>query len=75
MNKKKLPFWLMWMTLGGAVLSSIAQLDLPILLKEMSLMLPLQIAAFGYVIWYWRDRPTPRPDIVQHRKFYWDEED
>jgi hypothetical protein len=41
---------------GGVVLSAIAQLDLPFLVKEVALIAPLQVAALSYVIWYWRDR-------------------
>ncbi|HEY9889838.1 MAG TPA: hypothetical protein V6D02_15635 [Candidatus Obscuribacterales bacterium] len=49
---------------GGAGLGAIAHTDLPWLLKEAALLLPLQVAALAYVAWYWRDRrphPTAKP--------------
>jgi hypothetical protein len=57
----KWPLWLLCLGLGCGVLGGIAQQEMPLLLKEAALMLPLQIAALLYVAWYWRDRQARRP--------------
>jgi hypothetical protein len=45
------------MIFGGGTLSTIAQLDLPVMFKGYALLVPLQIAALVYVAtWYRRDR-------------------
>jgi len=56
---RKLQLWLVCLVLGGTVLGTIGQLELPLLLKQWALLLPLQLAALGYVAWYWRQPRSP----------------
>ncbi len=53
---RKPSFLLLCLVGGGGLLSAIAQTDMAPLAKEIALMVPLQIAAFGYVAWYWAQR-------------------
>ena len=56
MKGRKIPFVIGLVLLSSTGGAAIAQTELPFLLKEAALMLPLQIAALGYVAWYWRNR-------------------
>ncbi|NJN20146.1 MAG: hypothetical protein HC812_01715 [Leptolyngbya sp. RL_3_1] len=55
----KIRLWTLCMILGGGTLSTVAQLDLPVMFKGYALIIPLQIAALIYVaVWYRRDRKS-----------------
>mgnify|MGYP001797975078 FL=1 len=56
MKGRKIPFVIGLVLLSSTGGAAIAQTELPFLLKEAALMLPLQIAALSYVAWYWRNR-------------------
>lgn len=64
MVKHKLALTLVALTSAGGF-GTLAQVEVPWLLKPALYLLPLQVAAIAYVIWYWRDRDdasTPTPD-------------
>ena len=42
--------------LSAACLGTLGQVEVPLLAKPFVLLLPLQMAAIAYVLWYWRDR-------------------
>lgn len=66
MNRRQLVLWTSLMLGSGVMLGSIAEADLPYLLKEAALLLPLQAAALIYVAKYWRDRKA-KPDLHQQQ--------
>ncbi len=61
MPKRKLPVKLAIVLMSAATLSTLTQIEVPLFLKPMVLLLPLQIAALAYVLWYWRDRSNMSP--------------
>ena len=61
MPRRKLPLKLITVLLSAATFSALTQVEVPLFLKPMVLLLPLQTAAIAYVIWYWRDRSETAP--------------
>ncbi len=58
-KSSKTRLWAISMLVGGGTLSTIAQLDIPVMFKGYALLLPLQVAALLYVAhWYRRDRKS-----------------
>ncbi|MEM6716492.1 MAG: hypothetical protein AAF622_15585 [Cyanobacteria bacterium P01_C01_bin.147] len=47
--------------MSAATFTTLTQIEVPLFLKPMVLLLPLQMAALGYVAWYWRDRSKVSP--------------
>ena len=42
--------------LSAACLGTLSQVEVPLFAKPFVLLLPLQMAAIAYVLWYWRER-------------------
>jgi len=61
MVKPKLSLMMAVALVSATGFGTLAQVAIPLWLKPALLLLPLQIAAIAYVIWYWRDRPDPAP--------------
>ena len=57
-SKSKLLLLLIPAGLSGVYFSTVAGLDTNIFTKEISLVLPLQILALGYVAYYYRRKQT-----------------
>lgn len=51
-----LPIKMALLLVSTASLSTLAQMDAPLLVKPLLLLLPLQIFAVVYVVWHWRER-------------------
>ncbi|NEQ47072.1 MAG: hypothetical protein F6K00_27430 [Leptolyngbya sp. SIOISBB] len=61
MPRRKMPIKLIVVLMSAATFSTLTQVEVPLFIKPMVLLLPLQIAAIAYVIWYWRDRSEASP--------------
>ncbi|MEO1298415.1 MAG: hypothetical protein AAFW75_22090 [Cyanobacteria bacterium J06636_16] len=57
MKIRNLPFLGICTVSSAVILGSIAQLEMPFLLKEYALMFPLQVAAAAYIFW-WHSRKS-----------------
>jgi len=58
MAKPKIALTLALVLSSAGGFGTLTQIEVPGLLKPALLLLPLQLAAIAYVIWYWRDRPV-----------------
>lgn len=61
MPRRKMPVKLTIVLMSAATFTTLTQIEVPLFLKPMVLLLPLQMAALGYVAWYWRDRSKVSP--------------